>query len=355
MTIARRFDELVSGRQRGPSAAFLRAALRTLEAPYTTAIHWRNALYDRAPGAVQRASVPVISVGNLTMGGTGKTPMVVWLAKWMLSRNVTPVIVSRGYRSRRGQLNDEGEELRALLPDVAHVQNPDRVSAAQVAIDQQHAEVIILDDGFQHRRLHRDLNLALVDAQQPFGYDHVFPRGTLREPLSGLGRADVVVLTRSDTIEGARREKIRERVAQLAPTAVWSEAVHQPVRFRNLHVTRALDSFRGRRVAAFAGIGQPPRLRETLQRCGCDVVGFREFPDHYQYLEADIDELARWAHRLDVTAVVCTGKDLVKIQHERCGDLPFWALEIALRVNAGASQLEQALARIVAKAPQSTS
>ena len=119
--------------------------------------------------------------------------------------------------------------------------------------------------------------------------------------------------------------------------------MHQPVQFRNHNDIRALDSFRGQRVAAFAGIGQPQAFRETLRRCGCDVVGFREFPDHYQYVAADMDELARWVQGLNVTALICTRKDWVKLQPDLCGNGPVWALEIEFRVSAGAQHIEQAL------------
>ena len=192
-------------------------------------------------------SVPVISVGNLTLGGTGKTPMVKWLAQWLHTHRIRPAIVSRGYGARsteRGAgsmeqenleggsrvllpaprsllpaLNDEAMELHRSLPEVPHVQNPDRVAGAERAINEFGCQVVLLDDGFQHRRLARDLDIVLLDASAPFGFEHVFPRGMLREPIEGLERASVVCLTRADLLNETDRAMIRQRVAGLAPRA----------------------------------------------------------------------------------------------------------------------------------------
>ena len=150
----------------------------------------------------------VISVGNLTLGGTGKTPMVEWLARWFRSHDVRVAIVSRGYGAVDGGQNDEARELEEKLPDVPHLQDPNRAAAARVAIDELATQLIVLDDGFQHRRLGRDLDIILIDAVEPFGYDRVFPRGMLREPLSGLRRADVIGLTRADVVNETRRREI---------------------------------------------------------------------------------------------------------------------------------------------------
>ncbi len=165
-----------------------RGALALAEIPYAAAVDWRNRRYD-CGATVQRVGVPVVSVGNLTLGGTGKTPLVEWLARWFADRGVRVVLVSRGYGALPGQPNDEALELAQSLPQVPHLQNRDRVQAALEAIGELGAQLILLDDGFQHRRLARDLDLVLVDALEPFGFGHVFPRGTLREPLAGWRRA----------------------------------------------------------------------------------------------------------------------------------------------------------------------
>src|SRR5262249_6755218 len=191
------FRELVSGQRRGIKAGLLRAGLRIAETPYSLAMRTRNLWYNLGQSS-SRVEAKVISVGNLTLGGTGKTPMVEWLGRWFRKRGVRVAIVSRGYGAEDGVLNDEALELEQKLPDVPHLQNADRVAASRVAIEEFASQVILLDDAFQHRRIARDLDIVLLDALEPFGFDHVFPRGTLREPLEGLARASFVVLTRAD-------------------------------------------------------------------------------------------------------------------------------------------------------------
>ncbi len=204
-TIRAKFYELVSGRRRGVGATLARGALRLAETPYSLAMRWRNRQYDNGTREIERVGAPVVSVGNLTLGGTGKTPMVEWLCRWFRARGVRVTIVSRGYKAGDGATNDEALELEQKLPDVPHVQNPDRVAAARMAIEEFEAQAIVLDDAFQHRRIARDLDIVLLDALAPFGFEHVFPRGMLREPLSGLARAHAVILTRADMATPAER------------------------------------------------------------------------------------------------------------------------------------------------------
>ncbi len=183
---AANFRDVVSGRRRGPTATLLRGVLRLAEVPYSLAMRQRNRSFESGRRPSHQVNAIVVSVGNLTLGGTGKTPMVEWLARWFIERGVRTAIVSRGYKSKPGSLNDEGKELAQKLPAATHLQNPDRVAAAQQAIDQFACQLIILDDAFQHRRIRRNLDIVLLDALEPFGFDHVFPRGLLREPLEGL-------------------------------------------------------------------------------------------------------------------------------------------------------------------------
>ncbi|HEY4234670.1 MAG TPA: tetraacyldisaccharide 4'-kinase, partial [Lacipirellulaceae bacterium] len=222
------FHDIVSGRRRGAGPSLARGLMRLAEVPYTLAVRTRNRRYDRGSAAVERVNVPVVSVGNLTLGGTGKTPMVKWLAGWFTERGLRVAIVSRGYGAAAGSQNDEAREVAQALPNVPHVQTPDRVAGARRAIDEFGSQLILLDDGFQHRRLARDLDIVLLDATEPFGFGHVFPRGTLREPIEGLRRAGVVCLSRSDLLDESGRRTIQRQVANLAPHAVWCEAAHAP-------------------------------------------------------------------------------------------------------------------------------
>jgi tetraacyldisaccharide 4'-kinase len=325
------FRELVSGQRRGVGASFARCLLRAAETPYTWAIRWRNDRYDRRPSRATRLDVPVVSVGNLTLGGTGKTPMVRWLVRRFWQSGWQPAIVSRGYGAAQGEKNDEALELEQSLPGVPHVQNPDRIAGARQAIERYDADSIVLDDGFQHRRLGRDLDIVLLDAMNPFGCEHVFPRGMLREPVEGLRRAQVVCLSRADFLDESGRRAIRARVASLAPEALWCEAVHQPAELRNaLGVVAPLSVLAGCRVAAFCGIGNPSALQKTLAALGADIVTWREFADHHRYTRENEAQLAADVRASAVDLVVTTHKDLVKLPQPSLGDRPLWAVTIEL-------------------------
>jgi tetraacyldisaccharide 4'-kinase len=314
--------------------------------------------------------VPVICVGNLTLGGTGKTPLVKWLVRWLTERGVRVAIVSRGYgangdetvggssrlsrsltatgRGEIGEFNDEALELRQALPGVPHVQNPDRVAAAARAIAEFGCQAIVLDDGFQHRRLARDLDIVLLDALEPFGFDHVFPRGTLRESLVGLQRAHVVCLSRTDLVTQTERAAIRSRVAEIAPNVMWCECAHAASQLVTASGgTEALAALAGRRVMAFCGIGNPAGFRHTLNKTGCQIVAWREFPDHYAFGDGCLDELASAAADCDAELVVCTQKDLVKLGRVELAGRPVWALAIEMKFFVGQEQLEIELARTV--------
>jgi tetraacyldisaccharide 4'-kinase len=342
------FRDLVSGRRRGFSASALRGLLRVGEVPYTLAIGIRNRRYDRGGTSVHRVNVPVIGVGNVTLGGTGKTPMVKWLAQTFENLGARVAIVSRGYGAAAGQQNDEALELAQALPNVPHVQNRDRVAAAREAIGKFDPQVLVLDDGFQHRRLARDLDIVLLDALEPFGFEHVFPRGTLREPLAGLARADVICLSRADAVPPSERDSIKRRVAKLAPQAIWCELAHAASHLINFSgETQPREYLAGKRVAAFCGIGNPAGFRHTLSATGCDIAAWREFPDHYAYARSDLSELRVSAIADSAQFVVCTQKDLVKVQQDWLGDVPVWAVAIEMQILSGKESLEKLLERVV--------
>jgi tetraacyldisaccharide 4'-kinase len=341
------FRALVSGQRRGLAATAARGLLATAEIPYALAMRWRNRRFD-AGHDVHRVAVPVISVGNLTLGGTGKTPLVEWLARWYRARGVRVSLISRGYGAAPNAVNDEALELEQKLPDVPHLQNRDRVAAAAVAIEELDTQLILLDDGFQHRRLARDLDIVVLDASEPFGWEHVFPRGTLREPLTGLSRADLLVLSRADLVAPETRTAIRQRAMRYAPRAKWVEAVHAPKSL--LSATgreEELSWLAGTRVAAFCGLGNPAGFRHTLARCNCKLVDFREFPDHHRYTRDDVNALIRWAESLDVDEVITTHKDLVKIGIDYLGQRPLWALVVGLQIQTGLDALEERLQQLM--------
>jgi tetraacyldisaccharide 4'-kinase len=227
---------------------------------------------------------------------------------------------------------------------VPHLQNPDRVAAARIAHEELDSQLIILDDGFQHRRLARDLDIVLVDATNPWGYGHLLPRGLLREPVSSLKRAALVVVTRVDQIRRDSLDAIRREIARIHPQCGIAEAIFPPVRLINsAGSAAALESLSGRSIALFCGIGNPSAFRASLEKRGWQVADVRFFPDHHIYTRADIEDLGRLCRELPIDAVVCTQKDLVKIGLERLGERPLWAVEIGTEIVLGSDLLEACL------------
>jgi tetraacyldisaccharide 4'-kinase len=332
--------DLASGRRQGIAASLLRGLLGVLELPVRWYVQRRNRAFDKGRFTVFRVDAPVISVGNLTAGGTGKTPMVEWLARTLREQGRSVVLISRGYGSSGNKQNDEARELAAKLPDVPHLLNPDRVAAARHAIQQHPGSVLILDDAFQHRRLHRDVDIVLLDALSPFGFDHLIPRGLLREPVEGLRRAHVVVLSRANLVDDATRTAIRERADQLAPDAIWAEAIHAPRELlSHSGQTQSLESLDGARIAAFCGIGNPAGFRRTLENAGAEIVAWREFADHTPYNAGQLASLETWARESNADALVCTHKDLVKIPNDELGGKPLLALIIGIQFTVGEADL----------------
>lgn len=293
------------------------------------------------------ADVPVVSIGNLTTGGTGKTPFAAHLARWFRANGVRVCFVSRGYKSADGSVNDEALVLAQLCPDVPHLQNPDRVTACATAVHELETQLVILDDGFQHRRLRRDLDIVLIDALNPWGYGYLLPRGLLREPRSSLRRADVIVVTRVNQATDEQLRSIRARIARdssLQPIEVSFPATRLVNATGEIHeVSTLIDQ----PLAVFCGIGNPQGFRESLLSLGLNIAAQREFPDHHRYTREDVTELSEWIRDTQVAAVIVTQKDLVKLKVDRLGDVPLWALEIGCEVSAGESVLNAALNRVL--------
>lgn len=344
------FRDLVSGRRRGLAATALRGLLGIAEIPYTFIVWIRNRRYSGRRTAVHHANVPVISVGNLTLGGTGKTPLVKWIAGRLQDLDLHVALVSRGYGAARGEQNDEARELAQALPNVPHVQNRDRSAATHLAIEEYDPDIVLLDDGFQHRRLARDLDIVLLDALEPFGFEHVFPRGTLREPIVGLRRADFVCLSRADAIRPAEREAIRQRVARIAPQTAWCELAHAASYLINADgATQPLDQLPRKRVAAFCAIGNPAGFRHTLSTTRCEVVAWREFPDHHVFTPAELLVFGSAADDANAELILCTQKDLVKVPQEKLGNIPLWAVAIEMQFLTGQQAFEQRIETIARK------
>jgi tetraacyldisaccharide 4'-kinase len=347
--------DLIRGRRLGPAALLFRSALWVATIIYGAAVRLRNFAFDRGLLRVHQAGVPVVSVGNLTLGGTGKTPMVEWIARWYRKRGIRVTILSRGYGQHAG-LNDEGQVLEENLPDVPHLQGAYRVALARIAVTELETELIVLDDGFQHRRLARNADLVLVDALDPFGPEHLFPRGLLREPIGSLARARVVILSRADLIEPAERAAIRCRTELMAGPLDWVEARHAPLCLVDCEgVASDLNRLSNAAVAAFCGIGNPEGFRRTINPLCRKLLDFRIFPDHHNYAVSDVRDLERWADGLGANLVLTTQKDLVKLRAGVLGLAPLRALRIGLEVMEGGAILDDVLAGLVRKSSPSES
>ena len=267
----------------------------------------------------RRLSVPVISIGNLTLGGVGKTPMVIFVARMLKIKKLRTVILTRGYMPQKEQLlaaqenylSDEAEVLRQMLEGVPVVVNPDRYEGGLEAIKKYTPDVIILDDGFQHWRLFRDLDIVLVDSVNPFGNGCLLPCGILREEASSLRRAGLVVLTKTDRGEVG---ELKEKIQRINPNAPIVQTVHRPMSLTNIFTKSLVQIAKlNQAVVAFCGIGDPKSFRSTLAFLGADVKEFVPFEDHHYYSLQDMDRLKSMCVTLGLRVLVTTQKDAVKL------------------------------------------
>lgn len=335
---------VISGQETTIRASSLRSLLFFLSIFYRIGLAWKSRRWQR-PGTVVKLSVPVISVGNLTTGGTGKTPVVQWVCRELRQQGVKVALLSRGYGQLEGGGNDEALELELSLPDVPHLQDPDRVKIAEIAIEELESECLVLDDGYQHRRLARDLDLLLIDATCPFGYGYLLPRGLLREPLSAIKRADAVILSRCDLVTDEALAEIvsiiqRHRRSSDVPIA---KSAHSPVALLDTRGTRrGVEQLAGRSVVAFCGVGNPTAFFQTLSRAGATVVEKRVFPDHHIYKQEDLSDLRQWVSALvdscvvkgesPPSLVVTTRKDLVKLHLAQIAGVDLLAVEVEIQI-----------------------
>jgi tetraacyldisaccharide 4'-kinase len=321
----------------------LRLVLVGLSLVFGLVVRLRRALY--AHGLARRRSlpVPVVSVGNLTVGGSGKTPLVQVLARELARRRRRPVVLSRGYRGRREEdpavvsdgervllsameAGDEPVMLARAVEGLPVVVGRERAAAGRLAIERFAPGVLLLDDGFQHLRLQRDFDIVVLNgAQRP--PRRVLPAGLLREPWSALRRADAVVIAHAD---GAHAEALRTLLARVAPDAPRFEGRHRPTHLV-LHGTaerRELDRLAGRRVLAFCGLADPSGFRRTLDELGAEVAVFRSFPDHHEYGPGDLEELVELAGAHGAEMLLTTAKDAVKLPAPWQHELPLLVLYV---------------------------
>ena len=335
---------VISGGRDGVIDKVAAAGLLVGSLPFEAIARIRGMLYDAKVLPVLRLPVPVVSFGNLTVGGTGKTPAVIWCAEFLQSRGMRPGIASRGYRPPGGDEelpNDESALLDEALPSVPHVWDVDRAAAGKSLVLDHNCDVVILDDGFQHRRLHRTLDILLIDATNPFGFGHLLPRGLLREPVSALERATAVIVTRANLASRDKFGEILGRIREADPEAKIAQAIHRPKAIvRADDVTEPVESIQGKKVFAFSGIGNPHAFITTLTNLGAKVVGMRSFDDHHEYTEADMQTVFDDASARGAELVITTRKDRVKTGWQEGRRLALAELRVEFEITAGKESIE---------------
>jgi tetraacyldisaccharide 4'-kinase len=311
----------VEGDRPSSPLPFTLRPLGALEPLYRWAVSRRNAGFDRGE-RVWHAPVPVLSVGNITLGGTGKTPVVTRLAHELLARHSRPIIAMRGYKKRGQEMSDEEAEYRDSLEGVTVLADPDRASAIAGFFDAGgKADCVLLDDAFQHRFVARDLDIVLIDAMRDPFADRCLPGGWLREPVGSLARADALIVTRADRVDARTLNRLLERLREVAdPGALLVTCVH-----RWSHLERhtnadepanreQLEALAPSRVLLVAGIGNPAAFRAQVESSGASIVGEQIFADHAEYTTATVARILAEATRRGATSVVTTAKDWVKIR-----------------------------------------
>ncbi len=356
--------DVMKGRRRGPVAGALRAGLTELAMVYSAGLDAYLVPYQTGIRKQYRLPCPVVSIGNMTTGGTGKTPMTRRLCELLQASGVTVCVLNRGYRGgseygaavvstrervERGseEAGDEAYLLARSLPGVPVIAGKDRRRTGMLAWEQFRPDAILLDDGMQFYQLYRDLDIVLLDAARPFDNGWTLPRGLLREPPAHLRRAGAVVLTNSQRVDAHELEALRRKVQRFAPRASVYTAAYQPVRLRALcgDGQRGVEWLRGRRVASLCALANPAGFEDTLIRAGAELVHTARFPDHHRPSGDEVVLASERALALSAEAVIVTDKDAVKIQLTGLRS-PFYALEAVLAIENEIGLVEQVLRAI---------
>ena len=325
--------------------------------------------------------IQVIAIGNLTVGGTGKTPVVEKFARELRDEGRNVAILSRGYRSKPEPLHkkflnkillredrtpprivsdgksllldsekagDEPYMLASNLKDVVVLVDKDRVKSGRYAIEKFGCDILLLDDGFQYWDLQgRRHDVVLIDRQQPFGNEYLLPRGTLREPPSHLARAHTIFITKCD---GDTRE-LRERIAELNSTAAVIECVHQPLYFEDVFTgeRKGLELLAGKKVASLSGIAQPESFEQSLRKLGGELVHSKRFADHHRFTQQEILNVINRAKKRQADIIVTTQKDAVRFPKIDRRDLPFYFMRVEIKIVSGANDFQDCVRKICFK------
>jgi tetraacyldisaccharide 4'-kinase len=338
------------------------ALLGVMTSGYRGLLGARDWLYARGVLRSRALDCPVVSIGNLTVGGTGKTPAVELAVRTLIELGHRPAVLSRGY-GRRGsgvqivadaasirldaeEAGDEPFLLARRLPGVPVVVGPNRYEAGLLARARFGVTAVVLDDGFQHRTLRKDLEILMARAVEPWGNGRLLPGGPLREPINRLARAGLVVATGAVTLDEATA--VTAAVARVAPGVPVLTAVHVPTECFESSAMRVvpLAVLREARLVAFAGIGSPARFRRTLHEARAGAVDFHEFADHHWYTRDDMARLERRAAELDAHGFVTTEKDWVRLRPLPALKRPVYVVRVRLALTSGDSHWQAAFARL---------
>ncbi|MBL8745818.1 MAG: tetraacyldisaccharide 4'-kinase [Phycisphaerae bacterium] len=292
-----------------------------VEPIYRMVIARRNRSFD-AGRRVARLEVPVVSIGNVSVGGTGKTPMVMRAIEWLRGAGRRPVIAMRGYGARPGRPSDEEAEYRGRFPDVPIVSRPDRLVGLRPVIDRGGADCVVLDDGFQHRFIARDLDIVLIDATRSPFEDRCLPAGWLREPVESLRRAGLLIVTHEETADASEVARLKARLSASAPRVPIAGCRHVWTGVRVAGLTAGSDAetveplgwLAERPVVAACAIGQPGAFLAGLRAVGARLTGIVERRDHHDWNEADANEVRARLREHPGSAVAMTEKDWVKFR-----------------------------------------
>ena len=375
--------DVILERREGGRANALKLVLGGLSRIYRRAVQTRLGLYRRRLLRAQELGCPVVSIGNLTVGGTGKTPVAEMLARELQKRGRRVAILSRGYKSvprpflqrLRNKLfkhrelfpprivsdgqsvlldsrraGDEPHMLAKNLPGVCVLVDKDRVKSGLHALRHFDSDVLLLDDGLQYQRLRHRMDVVLVDRQAPFGNEHLLPRGTLREPPANLRRASFIIVTKSGPVPD---EALLARLRQLNRTASIIECNHAPQHWEDIKTGQRfpLDHLRGRHVGAMSGIARPESFEEGVRELGAIVEITKGFADHHRYTKKEILRFLEWCDRRSLDALVTTEKDSVRFPDIDDPSVPMLFLRVEIEILRGREHWEELLERISGRHP----
>ncbi|NOG53939.1 MAG: tetraacyldisaccharide 4'-kinase [Planctomycetes bacterium] len=331
----------------GPLHPALNPVARLASCLYVWGVNSRNRRFDADATRAHRLPLPVVSIGNITAGGTGKTPFTSWLADVLTTAGRNPVIAMRGYKARHGKESDEQSEHRRRLPNIDVVANPDRHAALLKYLkSNSECDCVLLDDGFQHRQLAREIDLVLVDATAPLpDQDRLLPAGWLREPAENLTRADAVILTRADLKDEARLDRLRKTITRLHGKPPLAEFCHAWSHLTlDMETQQPTTWLAQKRLVVTCGIGNPKSVIDMAGQCGAVIVATHVLKDHAPFTSADVNRIKELSIGAD--AVLTTEKDWSKLEpllRQQPLDVPIVRPFLEMTPLAGTEPLTQAV------------